>query len=451
VHTLLLDHLPQRQFDRWELAGHAVENLREFLRFLDATDRFHPASAKAPALLRELDRLAPKFPAAMADASRYRLAKRVLTAALAEGVNLDDTAAVDAWARELSARDYAGRRQVLGDLMDQHPGYATGALVIHEGQVAVLRPGAPASKHLVWPGAPREEGDQNREPIQVYAPVAIADEHALAQEVSHSGRAWLDALQALVTAVGPQGLTVDRRAEPAKADLRRLAAVLDLPVERASRLADMPRLRRLWNLAREFGFLEVRRTHVVPGPEASALNRVVTGSASDEEILGLWDDLYETLFGDPDTDKDHADHLRLWIDHWPPLALGLLYEYTADGEDCVDLGDLTDELLASHPQDFPSDDDDEPVAYLSALATMTIRHALAEQQRHGTVEVLTGEEFAGAVATAPESIQRISETLGAPLWALLPLGDVRVRLTALGRYAVRRRLLAEGAQAPSTS
>ncbi|MDT0468379.1 hypothetical protein [Streptomyces gibsoniae] len=454
VHTLLLDHLPQRQFDRWELAEHAVENLREFLRFLDVTDRFHPASAKTPALLSELDRLAPKFSAAMADVSRYRLAKRVLTAALAEGVDLDDTTAVDAWARELSGRDYAGRRQVLGDLMDQHPGYATGAVVVHEGQVAVLRPGAPASKHLVWPDAPREEDDQNRGPIQVYAPVAIPDEHALAQEVSRSGRAWLDALHALVTAVGSQGLAVDRRAEPAKADLRRLADVLNLHVERANRLADMPRLRRLWDLAREFGFLEVRRTRVVPGPEASVLDRVVTGSAADDgETLGLWDDLYETLFGDPDADTDRSDDLRLWTDHWAPLALGLLYEHTANGEDCVDLGDLTDELLASHPEDFPSDDDDddEPIAFLSALATMAIRHALAAQQRHGTVEVLTGEEFAEAVATAPDSMHRIGTTLGAPLWALLPLGDVRVRLTALGRYAVRRRLLAEGAQAPRIS
>jgi hypothetical protein len=58
----------------------------------------------------------------MADASRYRLAERVLTAALAEGVDLDDAAAVDAWARELSARDYAGRRRVVGELMDGHPG-----------------------------------------------------------------------------------------------------------------------------------------------------------------------------------------------------------------------------------------------------------------------------------------------------------------------------------------
>jgi hypothetical protein len=58
----------------------------------------------------------------MADTSRWRLAKRVFTAILADGIPLDaEPAVLDAWAQRFTARDAAGRREVLGELMDQHP------------------------------------------------------------------------------------------------------------------------------------------------------------------------------------------------------------------------------------------------------------------------------------------------------------------------------------------
>ncbi len=98
--------------------------------------------ARVPTLLKELDRLVPRYPAAMADTSRWRLAKRVFTALLADGIALDtDPVVLDAWAQRFSARDVDGRREVLGELMDQHPEYATGKVLIHDGQVAVLRAG----------------------------------------------------------------------------------------------------------------------------------------------------------------------------------------------------------------------------------------------------------------------------------------------------------------------
>ncbi|GGM83725.1 hypothetical protein GCM10007977_101380 [Dactylosporangium sucinum] len=152
VHDLFMTHVVPRQVDAWDLAGQGVETIRDYLRFLDATDRLHPASTRVPTLLKELDRLAPRYPTAMADTGRWRLAKRVFTAMLADGITLDtEPAVLDAWAERFSARDAEGRREVLGELMDQHPEYATGRVVIHDGQVAVLRAGLPAAKHLVWP------------------------------------------------------------------------------------------------------------------------------------------------------------------------------------------------------------------------------------------------------------------------------------------------------------
>src|SRR5439155_1262459 len=123
----------------------------------------------------------------MADTSRWRLAKRVFTAILADGISLDaDPDVLDAWAQEFSARDAEGRREVLGELMDQHPEYATGRVLIHDGQVAVLRAGMPAVKHLVWPDLACDCGcDQ---PV-TFPPVALPDPTVLAKSVAGDGAA----------------------------------------------------------------------------------------------------------------------------------------------------------------------------------------------------------------------------------------------------------------------
>ncbi len=89
VHELLMDHVVPRQVDAWDLAEQGLDTIRDYLRFLDATGRLHPASTRVATLLKELDRVAAKYPAAMADPGRWRLVKRVFTAALADGIGLD--------------------------------------------------------------------------------------------------------------------------------------------------------------------------------------------------------------------------------------------------------------------------------------------------------------------------------------------------------------------------
>jgi len=86
LHELFINHVAPRQVDLWGLAEHGLATVRDFLRFLDATDRLHPASTRVSILLKELDRLPGKYPAAMADTSRWRLAKRVFTAIRDDGL-----------------------------------------------------------------------------------------------------------------------------------------------------------------------------------------------------------------------------------------------------------------------------------------------------------------------------------------------------------------------------
>jgi hypothetical protein len=84
-----MTYVVPRQVDNWDLTAQGLDTIRDYLRFLDATDRLHPASTRVPALLKELDRLAPRYSVAMADTSRWRLAKRVFHAILADGIPLE--------------------------------------------------------------------------------------------------------------------------------------------------------------------------------------------------------------------------------------------------------------------------------------------------------------------------------------------------------------------------
>jgi hypothetical protein len=67
VHALFMDSVAARQVDAWQLRERGLDTVRDYLRFLDETGRLHPASARPAALLKELDRLTAKFPAAMAE------------------------------------------------------------------------------------------------------------------------------------------------------------------------------------------------------------------------------------------------------------------------------------------------------------------------------------------------------------------------------------------------
>src|SRR5262245_34587789 len=189
VHELFMICVVPRQVDACDLAGQGIETIRVYLRFLDATDRLHPASTRVATVLKELDRLAPKYPAAMADTSRWWLAKRVFTAVLADGITLDaEQAVLDAWAERFNARDAQGRRAVLGELMDQHPEYATGRILIRDGQVVALRTGVPAIKHLAWPDLSCDCGCER--PV-TFPPVALPDPAVLAESVAGEGAGLL--------------------------------------------------------------------------------------------------------------------------------------------------------------------------------------------------------------------------------------------------------------------
>jgi hypothetical protein len=431
VHALLMDHVAVRQVDAWGLAEHGLDSVRDYLRFLDDTGRLHPGSARPAALFKELDRLAVKFPAAMADSTRWGLAKRIFTAMLRDGVRPDgDPAEVDAWAARFSAREPEERREVLGPLMEQQ-GYATGTVLVNDGQVAMVGGGRPALKHLVWPDLPCDCGCTA--PARS-APVGLPDDAALAKAVSTDGAALLHDLATLAGWVGPDGRAVDDRGEIRKADRPALLAALGLPAGKTGE----PVTASLWQLGIEFDVVRLHRARVVPGPGADLVAEVLAGSAPVQEALELWADLAEMLIHPitPMHAEKGTEHLRDWLDPWTPLFLDLLY---AAGGGPADLEALTDRMLGEQAGRLPGGDPE----LFAGIAATTVRNILAALARHGAVAVTGGTEDPERAAVAA--------AYGTALWAMWPQPGLTVALTDLGTYLVRRRLLAEGAEAPVAS
>ncbi len=437
VHELLMDYVVPRQVDFWGLAGHGVPTMRDFLLFLDETDRLHPASARVPALLRELDRLAPTYPAAMADSSRYWLAKRVFTGMAAEGVDVADKVAVDAWAVAFSARDADGRREVLGHLMDRDPGYATGALLIHDGEVAILRPGMPADKAAVWPdecicGCAHP----------AYPAVGLPPQPELAAAVADGGDGLLRRLARLAAWAGPEGRPVNKRGELAKQEVHSAAEAVDLPVEGVRVLWDLPPLSQLWRLAIEFDVLRLYRTRIVPGPGAALLATALRADGPADEVLELWSGMFaEIVSPTPSADPPKAAHpTPTWMRLWPPRFLVLLYARCPNGGS-ADLNELIADLLTQEAASVP---DEATEAFASLAAAVVIAKTLADLAEHGAV-IIVGH----LGPTLPPGAARAASAPGAASSVLrLAPGNAQVQLTDLGRYAIRQRLLAEGAEAP---
>ncbi|GAA3232283.1 hypothetical protein ACFO1B_20755 [Dactylosporangium siamense] len=398
VHTLLMDAVAPGQVDAWQLSERGLDTLRDFLRFLDDTGRLHPASARPAALLKELDRLTAKFPAAMADTTRWDLTKRIFTAMLRDGVRPDgDPAEVGAWAARFSARGPQERREVLGNLMEQER-HATGTVLVTGDQVTMAPPGRPARTRP----APDRSG-----------PVPT-DDAALAKAVSNDGAARLRDLATLAGWVGPEGHAVDGRGEVRKADRPALLAALGLPED------GEPVLTNLWQTGLEFDVVQLVRGRAVRGPGADLVDAVLDGTAPVPAALELWTDLADVLIHPitPLHAEKGTEPLRRWLAPWAPMFLDLLGATAGP----ADLQALTDRLLAEQAGHLPRR---EPELY-RRIAGTAIRNILATLARHGAVTV-TG-------FTADPDREAAAAAAGTTTWAMAPEPGLTVELTDLGRH-----------------
>src|SRR6266496_3085685 len=261
VRELLLELAVTRMTDLCDLVGHGVVSLRSYLRFLDETGWLHPGSATAKVLRNELGRVEGTYPQAMADSSRYRLAKRLFTAMRADGVDVGDHDAVDAWVEAFNTRAPAARRTVLGVLLDAKPELGREA-----------------------PVPPRLRHEPTDEPAGTYPPVALAGDRELATAARAS--TLLRRVVALARWVGT-GRPVSRRGELVPPDARALVDVLGLATGgwKVTAMRDVPPLTKAFYLAVETELVAVRRSGILPGPRVGDCDRLDHGPAADQVAL----------------------------------------------------------------------------------------------------------------------------------------------------------------------
>jgi hypothetical protein len=429
VHRLLVDTVAPRLTDVYRLTELGPVVLRVLVDFLDDADRFHPAGMRVAALRKELDRAVARFPAAMADESVWRLAKRVFVAMRADGVDLADDAAVDAWAAEFSVAPVGRRRAVLGVLLDRQPELLTCQFVIRDSQVAAIAPGVP-----VPPQFRRHDPDTcpDCSAVPVNPPVALPPVDELAKVARES------VLMRRMLAFGRwagAGRGVTRRGFPVAADTRSLADDLGIEVGGSVREHRFHAvLTRGWRLALDVEILRLHRTAVFAGPGLAAVERAMAEVADPEHVLSVWKEIVDVAVTGPTPlapGDGSAPELDEFSRPWGPRALGDLYR--ADGP--VDLGDLIDKLVT----DYHGPGADEMLTVLAGVAVRT--------------GLLVGTEAGAVAVTVPadidtEVVRAARELPGEPAWAVVPVPGTTVELTPLGRYLVRLNLLAEGTHAP---
>lgn len=460
VHALFMDHLVSRQYDGWGFSEHAVELVAAYLRFLDETGLLHPGSTRVATLLKELHRLAPGFPAAMEDRGRWRLAKTVFTQMQLDGLDVPTATAevMDAWAEKFNQRDVEARRAVLGHLADENPQYLTGRLFLHEGLVAIVPASSPMTKADIWPDACSCDGGCGCAEADEWTvdPVVLGTAAELADDVADSGTRVLRPLLTLVRALGVEGLPVDKHGRLRGKDLAGLAAALHLPDPRSRESIGSP-LDQLWHLALEFDVVRLQHGRAVPGAGVATVEAAVGGDGPAEERLAVWTDVCHELVrlaAEPLSASDlleRREELRHWLDPWVPRTLGLLLEQGPDGR-LVDF----DALMDAVQRDLvgPLDPRANNIETLVVFAHVAVRRALADLERHGVLDIerpsvnagLTGGD--GMPDLDAASVEELAGVLGVTPWELSGGEGARIRLTPLGRHAVRERLVREGVAVP---
>lgn len=456
IRALLLDLIVPRLSEYCDLATHTVPAIDAYLRFLDETDRLHPGSTAVRYLHHELTQHASGFPAAMADRSRFRMAKTFYQAMLADGVSVDDDEAVDAWMARFNQAPRSDRAAMLEYLLADQPELLTADFAARAGKVIALAPGrAPFDSRDLLPVQDREP-----EATLVFAPVDVPSRTVAAAAARESG--LINDLLTLARWIG-NGRKATRDGNPTPPDVRSLAELLglDLPGTQTSHLHQVPSLKELFWLARQLELIEVRRTGLVAGPHlASGRNGDTSALQDDEEVLSLWQqvlDLVETCREIPEEAPASArttlSLLSTMTRYCVPEMMASLYR-SASGDQDQQVDDLISPHVQEHlerlipaPEDDDEDEEEEEEKEM-AITALKLRMCLSLDRliEHGVLE-LSGPGLAELDAVSQP------ETQGLPMRAILmgTSDQLRLRLTPLGRWGIRESLRADGAEAPASN
>lgn len=226
-----------------------IPAVRDFLAYLAESEGMPEDTARR--LNRELDRIAPRFADAVMDPSNWGMARSLVQAMAADGVDMGDQDAVDRW---IAA--YNTRVGPVGGAFDPAEEYEDDGADIDLKEAFGLPDQLP--------------------------PIRLPGEAELAEMAR--GVPLIGQLQALTAWLGTDRV-VTENAELADGDAAEAAAALGIGA---------PLLAYLWHLALDAEFIELDEdeTHAVPGEVARAWP-----DSDDDEVLDIWEMLFALVMG----------------------------------------------------------------------------------------------------------------------------------------------------------
>jgi len=235
--------------------------IRDFLAYLADTGTTPEGTVRT--LERELDRIAPRFAEAVMDPSNWGMARSFVQAMVADGVDLDDQAAVGRWIAAYNTRldDFADDNDDDADDTDWKDAFGL------PDRLPPMR--LPSAAELAEPARDAPMIGQLRALAAWLGSGRLVTENA---ELAGG-----DAAEAAVALGIGVSAAIDDQALP---------GLTDLPA--VGRMRDVPGLDYLWRLALDTGFIELNdeETHAVPGELAQAR------PDSDDEMLDAWNGVF---------------------------------------------------------------------------------------------------------------------------------------------------------------
>ena len=439
LRELLLQIYPRKMtvFDADDTED-TIPAVRDFLAYL--AERGEIPEVTARALERELDEVAPRFTEAMMDPSNWGMAGSLVHAMAADGVDLDDQAAVDRWISRYNA-------------------------------------------HLAGVGDDEEDEDDNLVDLKEafglpdqMAPVRLPEPGELA---ALARRAPLMAqLRKLAWWLGA-GRAVTEDEELASGDAAEAAAELGI---------DVARLPYLWWMALDAVFIDLDedQTNAIPGESAHAWDEGDSG-----EVLDIWEMVFALVIGDTldaaaALDPDRSEELD-FSGHGAALAV-TLFLARPDGLLVAEVSEVirasaTDELppaqaeeawqswvrehgdparllldlMAEHHAIQIADTEDGPVARLTPLGLAAVREQLVgsgvEIPLLPDAEHMTAAQLISMAASASEEeftaetrawlSYRTAETAARELLDVAAVSDPASRILAVGVVVTEIGALAE--------
>jgi hypothetical protein len=401
-----------------------IPAVRDFLAYL--AERGEIPENTARALERELDEVAPRFTEAMMDPANWGMAGSLVHAMAAEGVDLDDQAAVNRWISRYNAHLAGDSDDEEDDLVDLKeafglPDQLAPVRLPEPGELAALARRAPLMAQLRklawWLGAGR----------------AVTEDEELA-----SGDA--------AVAAGELGI-------------------------------DVARLPYLWWMALDAVFIDLDedQTNAVPGESAHAWDE-----GDEDEVLDIWEMVFGLVIGDTlaaaaALDPDRSEELD-FSGHGAALAV-TLFLARPDGLHVTEVSEviraaataelpparaeeawqswvrehgdpagLLLDLMAEHHAIQIDDADDGPVARLTPLGLAAIREQLVESGVEipllPDAEHMTAAQLISLAASASEEeftaetaawlSYRTAEPAARELLAVAAASDPASRILAVG-------------------